>query len=266
MDGLFRRKGDPKAPQSPKKPPRAGFLDEWRGVALICMLLYHTFYDLYAIFGVPLPLFSSPFYILLQRFIGYSFIVISGISCAYSRSNLRRGIIVFALALGMTIVTLLAMPEQRILFGVLHFLGLSMILAAVLHPLLERIPTWAGIAGSLLLFAATSRISWGRLGIGTFSVGLPSFLYRTNLLFPLGFHNASFFSSDYYPLLPWFFLFLAGVFWGRIWRAGKCPGFVYQTHIPPLAAVGRRTILIYVVHQPVIYLVLTVWFRLFQPS
>lgn len=74
-----------------KTKTRAGFLDEWRGVALLCMLFYHTAYDLYAIFGVALPLFTSPFYVNLQRFIGYSFILISGIACCYSHSNLRRG-------------------------------------------------------------------------------------------------------------------------------------------------------------------------------
>ena len=44
-----------------EKKQRAGFLDEWRGVALLCMLWYHTAYDLWAMFGVPLPLFTFIF-------------------------------------------------------------------------------------------------------------------------------------------------------------------------------------------------------------
>lgn len=257
MGGLFQ----PKAVPEKSKALRAGFLDEWRGTALLCMLVYHTAYDMYAIFGVPLPLFSSPFYILLQRFIGYSFILISGISCSYSHNNLRRGGITFAFAMIMTAVTALIMPDQLILFGVLHFLGIAMILAALLMPLLARIPLFWGILGSTALFICSSSIASGKLGVGGLSIELPSVLYQSNWLFPLGFHNAAFFSSDYYPLLPWLFLFLIGVFWGRSWKGGRMPKFVYQTHIPPLAAVGRYTILIYLIHQPVIYLGLMLLFN-----
>lgn len=147
------------------------------------------------------------------------------------------------------------------MFGVLHFLGVSMMLAALLKSSLEKIPFWLGIAGSLFLFICTSSVYSGKIGIGCLALHLPSFLFQSNILFFLGFHNASFFSSDYYPLLPWFFLFLVGVFWGRVWKNGQMPAFAYQTHIPPLAALGRYTILVYIVHQPVIYLLLFVWFQ-----
>jgi len=242
------------------KKQRAGFLDEWRGVALICMLFYHTAYDLYAMFGVPLPLFTSPFYVYLQKFIGYSFILISGISCSYSRSNLRRGVICFGCGLLMTIATAVAMPSQLILFGVLHFLGAAMLLYALLHKLLEKIPTVWGMAGSAVLFILLQNVSRGWIGLGPVRLMLPEILYASNLLFPLGFFGPNFSSADYYPILPWIFLFLFGAFWGRIWKAGKMPSFVYQTHLKPLALLGRRTILVYLIHQPVIYAVLMVVF------
>ena len=248
-------------PLGPPKRRRAGLLDEWRGLALVCMLVYHTCYDLYAMFGVPLPLYSSPAYVLLQRFIGYSFILISGIACSYSRSNLKRGVVTFGLAMVMTGVTALVMPDQLILFGVLHFLGVSMMLAALLMPVLEKIPLWPGVIGSLFLFVCTFPVYSGRIGIGALTLELPGVLFQGNLLFPLGFHNAEFFSSDYYPLLPWFFLFLTGVFWGRSWRGGRMPEFVYRTHIPALAAMGRHTNLVYLVHQPVIYGLMTLLFQ-----
>lgn len=239
---------------------RVGFLDEWRAVAMICMLVYHTAYDLYALFGVPLPLFTSPFYVNLQRFIGYSFILISGISCCYSRNNLRRGVICFGCGLLMTAATAVVMPEQLILFGVLHFLGAAMLLFALLKHVLDRIPTMWGMLGSAMLFLLFQPVARGWIGIGPLRLALPGILYSTNLLFPLGFHNANFSSADYYPMLPWFFLFLFGTFWGRYWKSGRMPAFVYRTHIKPLAALGRHTILIYLVHQPVIYLVLMLIF------
>ena len=244
------------------KKQRAGLLDEWRGIALLCMLWYHTAYDLYAMFGVPLPLFTSPFYVNLQRFIGYSFILISGISCSYSRNNLRRGCICFCCGMIMTIVTAVVMPSQLILFGVLHFLGAAMVIFALLQKLLERIPVAWGMAGAVVLFILLQNVSRGWIGIGPVRLMLPESLYASNLLFPLGFFGPSFSSADYYPILPWIFLFLFGAFWGRLWKSGKMPACVYKTHLKPLALLGRRTILVYLVHQPVIYGVLMVVFML----
>ena len=244
------------------KRPRAGLLDEWRGVALICMIFYHTAYDLYAMFGVPLPLFTSPFYVYLQKFIGCSFILISGISCSYSRSNLRRGLICFGCGMLMTLGTALVMPDQLILFGVLHFLGAAMMIFALLKKLLDKVSTAWGLRLSLLLFLLFQNVSYGWIGLGPARLMLPRALYSSNLLFPLGFFGPSFSSADYYPLLPWLFLFLFGAFWGRLWKEGKMPAFVYQVHLKPLALLGRRTILVYLVHQPLIYGVLMLIFML----
>lgn len=242
------------------KRPRAGFLDEWRGVALICMLIYHTAYDLYALFGVPLPLFTSPFYVNLQRFIGFSFILISGISCSYSRNNLRRGAICFGCGMIMTIATALVMPEQLILFGVLHFLGAAMLLYALLQKAMDKIPAVWGMIGAAILYVLFQKVSYGMIGIGSLQIELPDVLYSTNVLFPLGFYAPDFSSADYYPLLPWFFLFMIGAFWGRYWKTDKMPAFVYRTHFKPLAFLGRHTILVYIVHQPVIYGLLLLFF------
>lgn len=68
----------------------------------------------------------------------------------------------------MTLGTAVAMPDQLILFGVLHFLGVSMMLFALLRKALEHIPTVWGIAGSLLLFLVTMPLSQGWIGLGPF--------------------------------------------------------------------------------------------------
>lgn len=59
----------------------------------------------------------------LQRYIAVSFILIAGIMGRYSRSNFRRGVKTFLCGLLVTAVTLLVMPSERILFGILHFSG-----------------------------------------------------------------------------------------------------------------------------------------------
>ena len=61
-------------------------------------------------------------------------------------------------------------------------------------------------------------------------------------------------SSDYFPLLPWVFLYWAGYFFAQWFRA-RCtaqPGLPPKA-LRPLCAVGSRTLLIYMLHQPVIY-------------
>lgn len=240
---------------------RVGLIDELRGFILLLMLFYHTLYDLVAIFGVDIPLFYSPLGNALQKYIASHFVVISGLSCRLSRNNLKRGAAAFAFAMGMTAVTLLVMPEQRVLFGVLHMLSVCMMLFPLLRPALDRIPTALGAPLFIAVFILTSYVPRGWIGFPPAAAPLPLSLYRTSWLFWLGFPQAGFFSSDYFPLIPWLFLFLAGTFLGVYVKNGQIPQAAYRTRMPWLAAIGRRTLVIYLVHQPVIYGVLWLIFK-----
>ena len=81
------------------------------------------------------------------------------------------------------------------------------------------------------------------------------------MLFPLGLHDSGFASADYFPMMPWFFLFIAGSYFGIIAKDGRLPKFCYPTHIKWLAVVGRYTIWIYVLHQPIIYFIFSLIFH-----
>ena len=131
---------------------RIPLIDEIRGGAILLMVIYHAGYDLVAIFGVPCPLFFSPGVNFLRDVMAGSFILISGCTCRLSRSNLRRGTMTFGCGLLMTAVTALVIPDQLIVFGVLHCLGACMLLFALAgqalpdsgrhpcrHPLLSHI-------------------------------------------------------------------------------------------------------------------------------
>ena len=98
------------------------------------------------------------------------------------------------------------MPSQLILFGILHCLGVAMMLYPLLAPLVERLPVWAGVLLSAALYLLTAGIGQRVLGFGPFTVPLPDALYDCGFLFPLGLHPRIFASADYYPLLPWIFL------------------------------------------------------------
>ena len=241
---------------------RIALIDEVRGFSILCMVVYHLFYDLVYIFSVPIPIFTSPLINGLQEIFAGLFILISGASCAFSRNNLKRGIFCFSFGMILTAATFFFMPDELIVFGILHLLGMSMILYAISRKLLAKIPAAAAIPLFVFLFAVSYDVSYGFLGIyKVFTISLPSALYRTNYLAPLGFINAAFFSSDYFPLLPWLFLFIAGSYIGKLFKKMPPDSFAARSHVPLLSFVGRNTFIIYLVHQPIILGILYIIFR-----
>lgn len=240
--------------------PRVPLLDEARGLSIILMVFYHLGYDLVAIFGVNLPFFFTGGMDFLRNVIAGIFLFVSGICCHFSKNNLRRGAITFGFGLLMTAVTALTVPEQIIRFGVLHLLGASMLLFALLERPLKKLSPMVGFTLFLVLFLILYPLPTGGNLPPPFTVALPSALYQSPYLFPLGLPGPSFFSSDYYPLLPWSLLFLAGSSLGGLVKAGRFPAPFYKSHIPFLATVGRNTIYIYLLHQPILYGVLSLLF------
>lgn len=233
---------------------RIGLIDEVRGFAILCMVVYHAVYDAVALFSFDFPFFFSPVMSWVRDLFAFGFIFISGASSRFSRSNGKRGAVCFGLGLGMSLVTLLIMPEQWIAFGILHCLGICMLLHPLLSRGLDRLPTWLGVGGLILLCLLTWELSYGHLGIeGLLSVELPRALYQTDWLFPLGLPSNDFFSADYFPLFPWLFAFLLGSYFGRWLKTGKVPAWVKGTHLRPLAFIGRHTLWIYLLHQPILY-------------
>lgn len=151
----------------------------------------------------------------------------------------------------LTAATVLFLPSESIWFGVLHLNAAAVLLTCLVRPLLQRIPAKAGLAASAALFALTNQLPQGFIGFeGLRLCALPAGLYRANL-FWLGLPDLTRFSSaDYFPLLPWVFLFWCGVFLARLWHPGR--GEPPAT-LQPLCAIGRNTLLVYMLHQPVLY-------------
>lgn len=132
-----------------------------------------------------------------------------------------------------------------------------MLLTCLVYPLLQRLPAGAGLAASAALFALTNQLPEGYLGFENWRLcAVPAGLYKTNW-FWLGLPDLTqFASADYFPILPWVFLFWCGVFLARLWRPGRGEP---PAALRPLCAVGRNTLLVYMLHQPVIYGALWVW-------
>lgn len=237
-----------------KRGRRICLLDELRGFAVVCMVCYHAFYTAGYLFGSEAGVYYFAFFMAAEPYFAGLFMFISGIACNLSHSNLLRGLKLFALALGVTIVTWLVVPQDRITFGVLHFLAVCMVLTGLLKPALDRRAfSWRPVLACAVLFLFTWNVQSGLLGFGPIAVRLPAALYTTNWLAPLGFHNDVFVSADYFPMLPWVFLYAAGVWIGKLAKAGKFPEFMYRSSVPQLSWAGRRALAIYLIHQPVIY-------------
>lgn len=238
-----------------EKTGRIYFMDELRGLAVFCMIFYHGFYTLGFLYHINLGAFFFRFFMPAEPVFAGLFMFISGIACNLSHSNLSRGLKLLALALGVTLVTWIFVPEEIITFGILHFLAVCMILTGLLKPVIDRFHfSWIPVAVCTVLYLFTKNIELGFLGLGgPLSIPLPQTLYTTNWLAPLAFHNSTFASADYFPLFPWIFVYTAGVFVGKLAKAGKFPTFTYRSSVPPLSWLGRHALILYLAHQPVIY-------------
>ena len=249
--------------QTEAKRPHYDLLDTVRGLCILSMVAYHGMYDLVDIIGLGAPWYTGlPGYIW-QQSICWTFILLSGMCWQLSRHHVKRGLLLVGCGAAITLVTGWVMPSQRILYGVLNLLGLSALLLIPLEKVFRKIPAWAGLAGALLLFALTRNVSRGSLGFeGLVLCRLPRWLYATDILAVVGFPSPSFWSTDYFPLLPWFFLFCAGYFlWSLLDKSPRAKELL-QPGLRPLSFLGRHSLVIYLIHQPALMAVFTVLGRI----
>ena len=240
-----------KAPAS-----RYALLDELRGLNLISMMLFHVCWDLVFLFDVNMRWYAGTPGRLWQQTICWVFILLSGFCVPLGHHTLRRGATVFGAGVLVTAVTLLFMPEDRVVFGVLTLLGSAMLLTGLLEPLLQKVPPAAGLVVSAVLFALTYHAADHYLGIGALRLALPESLYANYFTAYLGFYPCWFYSTDYFPLVPWLFLFWAGYYLHKAVGRGRMEP-LRRPVCPALGWMGRHSLLLYLLHQPVIYGVLS---------
>ena len=225
-----------------------------RGFCIILVVIYHAMYNLTAIFSVDVRLFGTVVMDSFRICFVVCLVLISGISCSLTRSNAKRGIKTLAAGLLVTAVTYFAIPDQLIIFGILHFFGVAMLLYAAIGRFLEKIPMLIGAAVSVVLFVISFQV---------FSVEIYTNSEILNLLLGMIGFNTGIISADYYPLFPWIFIFLAGSFLGRPFKKGTAPKLFRANPVKALSFVGRHTLLVYLIHQPIIYGGMYLWFEYF---
>ncbi len=243
---------------------RIRFLDELRGLCVVLMVAYHALYVIGYLFGVPIARTLFDFFEPVQPFFAGLFVLICGISCHLSHNNLKRGLLLAGVAGLLTLAMWLAVSfgildsSSYIWFGVLHCLAACILLYTLFQPTLRLLPPWLGI----LIHTALLMLCWhvpfdngGYFGInGIFRLAVPAADANTPWLYPFGLcpvYNA----SDYFPLIPWLFCFLIGTYIGVWAKNGQFPKALYRSRIPFLSTVGRHALIVYALHQPVIYLI-----------
>lgn len=236
---------------------RYEYLDVLRGITVISMILYHGIWDLVYIVGLKMDWYRSNVGYIWQQSICWTFILLAGFCWSLGKNKMKRGLLVFAAGALVSLVTCIVTPKQRVIFGVLTLLGCCMLLMLLLEKVLRRVPASAGIMISLLLFLLTKNLNHGTIGLGTsWQIQLPKAWYDSGYIMTfLGFLDRNFFSTDYFSLFPWLFLFVTGYF---LYRLSCEKGLLDKPWLrtvksKPLAFVGRHSLLIYMVHQPILY-------------
>lgn len=229
-------------------------LDRIRGITLISMILYHAVWDMVYLFHVDWGWYRTAAAYLWQQSICWTFIFLSGFCWSLGKRKWRRGLEVFLAGALVSAATLVFMPQERVFCGVLTLIGTGMLLVNLLSGLLERVGPVQGLAGSMMLFVLSRNVNGGFLGFeGWNLVRLPESLYRNLLTACLGFPPGDFYSADYFSLFPWVFLYAAGYFAYRFFEQRGWLACLQGKEIKPLEWPGKHSLIIYLLHQPLIY-------------
>ena len=237
-----------------QKAGRLAGLDTIRGITLLSMMLYHTCWDLVFLFGKKIPGYSGLGGYVWQQSICWTFILLAGFCWSLGSHHLKRGLIVFGSGILITFVTLLVMPESRVIFGVLTLIGSCMLLLIPMEKLLLKLCAEIGLAGSFLLFLLFRNVNTGYLGFENWNIlKLPDGFYENLFTTYLGFPQKGFFSADYFSLLPWFFLFLTGFYLYQLVQKNHMMEKLFSWRVPGFDVIGRHSLLIYLLHQPAVF-------------
>ena len=245
---------------------RLSKLDEIRGYTLISMILYHFMWDLKYLAGFKMDWYVGIIGTVWQQSICISFILISGFSFSLGKKHFKRSMTVFLAGVIVSVVTLLFMPENRIVFGILTFMGsagLLMIPINKLHSELEKkldakTLNITMIIWSFLLFIVFYNVNEAYINVLLKQIRIGKYMYDGYVMTYLGFTDPMFYSTDYFSIIPWIFMYLCGFYLYRITCVGKSTDYkqyLVREHSKQIAFIGRNTLIIYMLHQPVLYLI-----------
>ena len=227
-------------------PRRFAAIDGLRGFAIGLMLVYHFVFDLTWFRVIGADFNNDPFWLGFRAVIVTLFIALVGVSLvlarhASSRAFWRRIALIAACAALVSVASYVTFPQTFITFGILHCIAVSSVLA---RPLIDfpRAALFVGIA---------------IIAVGN-TVHLP--LFDTPWLNWLGMMTHKPATEDYVPLFPWLGVVLVGIAAGHWLLSPGRRAIVAMGSVVPrwLTWTGRHSLVIYMLHQPVLVGILRV--------
>ena len=223
------------------------------------MIIYHLLFDL-SYFGNYAFDIHSALFLLIGRSAAILFLLLVGISLtlSYSKNQIDksnryiklflRGLKIFSLGLIISSITWLIFPNNFIRFGILHLIGISIILSIpfLKFNLIKEKNIYNLIIGILIIITGFY---------------LQTLQFNVNELFWLGFIPHHFNTFDYFPILPWFGIVLIGLSLGNMFYKNYKRQFRFikdpnNKLVDALNYIGRHSLIIYFLHQPVIIFIL----------
>lgn len=237
--------------------PRLSLIDFLRTLTIFSMLAFHICFDHNVIFGGDNDWPFLPSIRFWQQTIVLSFIFISGMSFRLMQPRLRlfNALRLLLIGFGITMYTIMFMPSQPIIYGVLTFMGSALLLSLLLenerYQLLSKIPIIPALAANLICFLLCYHIQLGNITLGPLLLGhWPQALYDANLAY-LGFPGESFFSADYVTFLPHIFMYWLGFYTLELIEK-KYPQILRKCDFRRFNFLGRHSLSFYLLHQPII--------------
>ena len=231
----------------PAKRARIAAIDAARGVALAGMVVYHLIWD-FAHFGLIAPTLPfAPATRALSHVVAGAFLALVGVSLALAHPHglrraafLRRLAAIAGAAAQVTAASYAIDADEPILFGILHCIAASSLIAA--------------------LFVAAP--AWAALAVGAAAIAAP-FVYSSPAFNPpalvwLGLGTLPPYTLDWRPLLPWAGVVLIGLGLAQA-AAARLAGWRWTAWRPmrwpgrATAFAGRHSLVLYLVHQPILF-------------
>jgi uncharacterized membrane protein len=208
-------------------------IDFLRGTAVLMMIIFHFLWNLNYLGIMSISIYAG-FWGFFQKITAGTFIFLSGTCLAishekhkenYKKHFFKRALKISAYALGITLFSAILFPKQLIYFGILHLIAVSVFLG--------------------IFFVQKKKRTI--LTILTITV-----LYALNMKIIPAFHTL-----DFFPLIPWFGVFLLGTLLGDLFYKNKKPADSPKNLLTEIVSLaGRKSLLIYFIHQPILFAII----------
>ena len=226
-------------------PKRILWIDVIRGISILAMVTFHFAFDLMYFGFAKSDLIYQPDWRLFERMIAFSFLFIAGLSLSIThrswinwKSFFRRYGVTAICAVLISIVTYILFNNDMIRFGILHAISVS------------------GLVGLLLLKLNSLSLFF-----------LAVLLFLLNLFIPQPLEGDYFWqwliyttetpnSLDYRPIIPWITPFILGMASYQLfkkWDLLETNNTTNYNELSILCWLGRNSLLIYLVHQPILF-------------